>query len=451
MKTVGRPKIVILGAGFAGIYTAQALGKLLPHAVDAEITVVDENNFFVFTPMLTEVAGGELDPRHIVCAVRRFSPRINFIQARVTSIDLKHKRVTVSLGGPEDTIPDRQATLEADHLVIALGSQTNYYGITGLKEHSLNIKNLGDAALIHNRALALMERANAEPDPDLRRELLTFVVGGGGFSGVETMAALNDMVRENAHTYRRILPGDIRTVLIEAGERLLPELDEKLAAYAQKKLEKRRVEVRLHTPISGAGADYVEMKGGERIKTHLLIWTGGVAPTPELKNLDCEHNHHGAVITDEYCRIPGHTDVWALGDCAAIPQPGKQEPYPPLAQNATREGEQTAHNIVATLHGEPLKPFTYQPIGELAMVGKHTGVASIYGLRFSGKLAWMMWRTIYLLKMPRLSMRLRVAWDWIDDLLFGNEIAELPAIRSSRPTNQTPKERQAEKREQVGV
>lgn len=449
MSTAGRPKIVILGAGFGGIYAARTLGTLLPHPVDAEITVIDENNFFVFTPMLTEVAGGELDPRHIVNAVRRFSPRINFMQASVKAIDLKRKRVTVSLGRPEARLPVREQTIEADHLVIALGSATNYYNIAGLKEHSLNIKNLGDAALIHNRALTLLERADEEPSPAIRRELLTFVVGGGGFSGVETMAALNDLVRENSRNYPRIMPGEIRTVLIEAGERLLPELDEKLAAYTLKKLRKRGVEVQLNTAISGAGPDYVKTKNGEHIKTHLLIWSGGVAPTPVVKNLDCEHSRHGGIITDECCRIPGYANTWAIGDCATIPQPGKQGTYAPLAQNATREGEQVAHNIVAALRGEAPRPFLYQPIGELAMIGKHTGVASIFGMRFSGKLAWFMWRSVYLLKMPHLSMRLRVVADWTGDFLFGREIAELPATRSPLPASPGPEESRPEKREPV--
>ncbi|HLW00231.1 MAG TPA: NAD(P)/FAD-dependent oxidoreductase [Ktedonobacterales bacterium] len=449
MSGSGRPKIVILGAGFAGMYTAQALGELLPHAVDGEITLIDENNFFVFTPMLTEVASGDLDTRHIVCAIRRFSRRINFIQASVKAIDLKRKRVTIALGRPEENFPDGQRTVEADHLVIALGSVTNYFGISALKTYALNIKNLGDAALIHNRALELLERADAEPDADMRRELLTFVVGGGGFSGVETMAALNDMVRENARKYQRIVPGDIGTVLVEGAGRLLPELDEKLAAYAQKKLEQRGVEVRLNTLISNAGADYVELKGGERIKTHLLIWSGGVAPSPAVEHLECAYNRHGGIITDEYCRLPGYTDVWAIGDCASIPQPGKNEPYPPLAQNATREGQAVARNIVATLRREALEPFVYRPIGELAMVGKHTGVASIRGMRFSGKLAWFMWRTVYLLKMPHLSMRLRVAVDWTGDFLFGRELAELPVTRSAPPGPSTPETQQPEQHEQV--
>ncbi|HEY7349717.1 MAG TPA: NAD(P)/FAD-dependent oxidoreductase [Ktedonobacterales bacterium] len=448
MSTSGRPKIVILGAGFAGVYAAQELARLLPRAADGEITLIDENNFFVFTPMLTEVAGGQLDTRHIVIAIRHFSRRINFKQGRVEHIDLQNKRVTIALGRAEDAFPDREETLEADHLVMALGSIINYHGIPGLPENSLTIKSLGDAAAIQNRALALLERADEEPDPDLRQELLTFVVGGGGFSGVETMAALNDLVREVAQNYPRIMPSDIHTILIHAGDRLLPELNEKLAAYTLQKLEQRGVEVRLRASLSGASNDYVELKGGERIKTHLLIWTGGVAPSPAVKNLDCERSHRGGIVTDECFRIAGLAGAWAIGDCADVPQPGKQQPYTPTAQNATREGKILARNIVATLRGEAPQPFVYRPIGELAIIGKRTGVASVYGMCFSGKLAWIMWRTIYLVKMPRFRMRLRVAVDWTDDLLFGREIAELPA-KPSVPPSKPPAPDQPTKREQV--
>jgi NADH:ubiquinone reductase (H+-translocating) len=262
---------------------------------------------------------------------------------------------------------------------------------------------------------------------------------------------LNDMVRENCRSYRRISPGDIRTVLIQGEGRLLPELNEKLAAYAQKKLEQRGVEVRLRTFISNAGPDYVELKSGERIKTQLLVWSGGVAPSPAVTNLECDYSHHGSIVTDEFCRVPGYTDVWAIGDCATIPQPDKKGAYPPLAQNATREGQAVARNITATLRGEALQPFVYQPIGELAMVGKHTGVASIWGMRFSGKIAWFMWRTVYLVKMPHLSMRLRVAFDWTGDFLFGRELAELPVTRNAPQSPPTPEKSQPEKQERVVV
>lgn len=455
MSVSGRPKIVILGAGFAGINAAQELAHLLPHAADAQITLVDQNNYFLFTPMLTEVAGGEIDTRHSSVAIRRFDHRIQFKQGQVEQIDLKNKRINVTLSRPGDSIPQAQESIEADHLVIALGSDVNYYGISGLEENSLTIKSLGDAAAIRNRVLGLLERADEEPDPDTRQELLTVVVGGGGFSGVETMAAVNDLLREGCKHYPRIAPNDIRTIILHADERLLPELEEDLAAFAQKKLEQRGVEVYLNTFLSGAGKDYVETRNGKRFKTHLLIWTGGVAVPQIIKDLDCQHSKVGAIITDEHCVVKDHPGVWAVGDSASVPQPGKDKPYSPTAQNSQRGGKLVAQNIVATLRGEPLKPFIYHPIGELAMVGKHNGVASVYGLHFSGPIAWMMWRAIYLFKMPHRLMRLRVGMDWLLDLFFGREISELPAIRpgelagqSSTGQQQKPRE-EPQKREEV--
>ncbi len=455
MSVSGRPKILILGAGFAGINVAQELARLLPNAADAQITVVDQNNYFLFTPMLTEVAGGELDTRHISVAIRRFSRRIQFMQGRVDHIDLASKRVTVTLARPDDAIPEAQETLEADHLVIALGSTTNYYGISGLAENSLPIKALSDAAAIRNRALALIERADEEPDADLRQELLSIVVGGGGFSGVEIMASINDLVRETCKRYSRILPNDVRTVLIHGEGRLLPEFDEHLAAYAQKKLEQRGVEVWLNTLISGAGPDCVETSDGRRIKTHLLIWAGGVVPPRVVKEVNCKHNKHGAIIVDEQCAVPEQPSVWALGDCAAVPQAGSEQPYAATAQNAQQEGPLVARNIVATLRGEPLQPFRYHPIGQSALVGKQTGVASIYGFRFSGLIAWLMWRGAYLAKMPHRLMRLRVATDWLLDFFVGREITELPAIRAGEMAGQRPgpsqqqPDKETQKREEV--
>lgn len=428
-----RPRIVVLGGGFAGIQVARELRRLLPGERDAEITLVDQNNFLLFTPMLTEVAGGTLDTRHCVAAIRRLSSRIQFEQGRVAAIDLKKRHITVAIGGVGD-VPEPRRTLEADHLVIALGSVTNFHGVEGVADHALTIKSLGDAAAIRHRALALLEAADAEPNPDKRRALLTVVVAGGGFSGVEIMAAVNDMLRDEARYYPRARPRDVRSVLAQPAGRLLPEIGERLASYAQKQLQKRGVEVRLDTGVEKAGEGFVELRAHdgatERIETHLLIWAAGVTPSPVIGTLDLERGHHGAIVVASSCAVPDHPGVWALGDCAEIPQPGGRGPYAPTAQNATREGTLVARNIAASLRGQPVQPFTYRPIGELAVVGKRSGVASLYGIRVAGPLAWVMWRGVYLAKMPRMAKRVRVVIDWMLDLFFGRELAELPGARS---------------------
>jgi NADH dehydrogenase len=437
MASTDRPHIVILGGGFAGAGTARELTRLFDKEEDSQITLVDQHNYQLFTPMLTEVVGGEIEPSHTISAIHRLSPRISFMQGRVDHIALEGKRVTVTTGNPEEGMAGAQRVPHADQLVIALGSVTTFHHSPGIAENALTIKSVDDAAAIHNRALALLEAASAEPDEARRRDLLTFVVGGGGFSGVETMAALNDMVRDVARRYAHLRDNPPRTVLIHPGERLLPELGGRLANYAQRQLERRGVEVLLKTEIAGAGPDYVELEGGKRIETRLLVWAAGEKPSPVIDTLDCPRGKHGGIVVDATMAVPGHPGVSALGDCAEIPQQGGKGSYAPTAQNATREGTLVARNVVARLHGEQPRPFVYTPIGELAIVGKRTGVASIYGRQVSGPLAWAMWRAIYLAKIPLFRKRARVALDWTLDLLFGREIVSLPVSRSAPAASHT--------------
>lgn len=415
-------KIVILGSGFAGRNVALELARLLPLPDDGEIIVVDENPFLLFTPMLTEAAGGELDTHHIVSPAFHLPKRIRFEQGRVDAVDLKAKRVTLTIGNPAEGVPGAQRTLSADHLVIALGSITNFHGIPGLEQHALPMKRLQDAAAVRTRVLALLERAGEEPDAEARRSYLTFVVGGGGFTGVETMAAINDLVREQAGRFPNINPSDVRTVVVHPGERLLPELDPDLSAYAQRKLQERGVEVLLKTRIAGVGEGHVELEGNRRIPAYLLIWAGGVKPSPVIETIDCRRGHHGGIVVDASCAVPDHPGVWALGDCAEIPHPDGKGTYAPTAQNATREGTLVARNIAAALRGERPQPFSFRPLGELALVGKRTGVARIYDFHFSGLPAWAMWRAIYWAKMPDLRQRIRILLDWAMDLVLGRDI-----------------------------
>ncbi len=314
--------------------------------------------------------------------------------------------------------------------MIAVGSVPHYYDIPGLKEHSLTNKTLEEAAAIRKRVLAVLERANTEQDEKLRHALLTIVVGGGGYTGVETIAAINDLVRDHLPDYPNLLQEDVHILLFETADRLMMELSAAdLAAYAQEKLEQRGVEVRLNTTLAEAGEDYIKFENGERVETHTLIWAGGVTPDPVVETLGVKVGKHKGIVVDACCAVPDHPGVWAVGDCAEVPMPDEDKTYAPTAQNAQREGAQAARNIVAVLRGEAPQPFEYTPIGELAIVGKRSGVAEVYGMRFSGITAWAMWRVIYLAKMPGMGQRVRILLDWTLDTLIGRDAPELSTLR----------------------
>jgi NADH dehydrogenase len=241
------------------------------------------------------------------------------------------------------------------------------------------------------------------------------------------MAAINDLVRDIEGKYPGIKPEDVRTIIATPGPKLLPELDPALGAYAQRKLEERGIEVMLKTRITGAGASYVELGDSQKIPSHLVIWAGGVKPSPAVEKIDCQRGHHGGIVVDGTCAVPDHPGVWALGDCAEVPRPDGQGAYAPTAQNATREGTLVGRNVVATLRGKKPEPFTFKPLGELAIVGRRSGVARIYRYKFSGPLAWAMWRLIYLMKMPDRGQQARILLDWVLDVTFGRNMVGAPS------------------------
>ncbi len=435
---LGDRKVVILGGGFGGAQAALDLAKALPTTEDRQVILIDENNYLLFTPMLTEVAAGQVDARHIVSPLRRLSPDVTFMQGHVELVDLAAKRVTFSMGSDDGAIPPATRTVDADFLILALGSVTNFHHVPGMEEHALTMKSVEDALGINNRVLALLERADAEPDLDTRRDLLTIVVAGGGFSGVETMASVNDFIRYAVRHYPSLSADDVRTILVHPKDHLLPELGPGLGDYSQRKLEERGVEVRLNCRVEGAGRSHIELAGGERIPTYCIIWTAGVTPHPVVKTLPCERGPHGGVITDAGFAVPGHTGVWAIGDCAEIPREGGQT-YAPTAQNAVREGSHVAANLLAVVRGEEPQPFTFEPFGELALVGRRSGVGEMFGVRFSGFLAWFLWRSVYLFKMPDMEDRVRIGIDWFLDFFLGREISEFTMLGVQKGTHPTPK------------
>lgn len=420
-----RTKIVILGGGFGGLYTALELEKTLARDSDIEITLVNHENFFLFTPMLHEIAASDLDVTHIVNPIRKLLKRVRFFNGDVESIDLAQKRVRVFHGEDE-----HHHELEYDHLVLALGAITNFFKLPGLEERALTMKSLGDAIALRNRMIELLEEADFECASGQRHNLLTFVVAGGGFAGVESVSAMNDFLREASEFYPHLEEEQIRVVLVHPGAVILPELGEKLGAYAQKKLAQRKVEIRVNTRVAGVTQEGVTLSDGTMIPADTIVWTAGTSPHPLLETLPCK-KERGRIVVDSTMAVPNFLNVWALGDCAVIPDPKTGMPYPPTAQHAIREGRVLAQNLKATIRGGKLKPFVFKTIGLLASIGRRTGVAQILGRNFSGFFAWWMWRTIYLGKLPRFEKKVRVAVDWTLDLLFSKDLVQFQTQRAS--------------------
>lgn len=415
-----RTRIVVLGGGFGGVYTAMHLERLL--GASAEITLVSRDNFFLFTPMLHEVAASDIDITHLVSPLRALLRHATVFVGEVAGIDCQARRVTVTHGAD-----DHRHELPFDHLVIALGSTTNFYGLPGLEQRALTMKTLGDAIHLRNEAIAALEETDGECEAGAARPL-TFVVVGGGFAGVETVAGLNDFVREGLRYYRRLRPDQVRTVLIHAGPMILPELGSKLGQYAQTELARVGVEIITNAKVSNCDTDGVQLADGRWIPSRLVVWTAGTSPHPLLHDLPCALDH-GRIVVDETLAVPGWPGVWALGDCAVVPDRRTGKPYPPTAQHAIRQAKTAARNIAAAMQGRPPQPFRFRTIGQLAAIGRRSGVARICGVNFSGFFAWWLWRTIYLSKLPRLEKKIRVAIDWTLDLVFSKDFVQFLTAR----------------------
>ena len=420
MKTT---KIVIAGGGFAGLYAAMHFEKRLARRADVEVTVISRENFILFTPMLHEVAAGDLYPGDIVNPLRRILRHVKVVEADVQSVDLQ-KRLVRCTGG----IAERELEFEFDHLLLTLGSETNFFNMQGLHDWAVTMKNLADASLLRNRMVALLEEAVFQTDDEARRKLLTFVTAGGGFSGTETTGAVNDFVRETVRYYPQLREELIRVVVVHPGNFLLPELGEELGRYAEYKLRQRKVEVIKGARVASYDGLVVTLSDGTSIPARTLIWTAGVKPSPVIASLPCE-KERGRLLVSEYLAVTGVPGLWAAGDCAAVPIVNTENFHPPTAQHGLREGVTVAKNIEATILDRPLKPFRFKMLGQLASIGHHTGVAMVFGIKFSGFIAWCFWRSVYLMKLPRLAKKLRVIGSWTLDLLFGQEIEQMITLR----------------------
>src|SRR6266850_6766221 len=410
-------RIVILGGGFGGVYAAIHLEKLLARHSAVEICLVSHDNFFLFTPMLHEIAASDLEITNIVNPLRKLLRKVNVVVGKVHHIELATKRVAISRDSS-----DYLHQIGYDHLLIALGSVTNFHDLAGVAELAVPMKSLSDAIRLRAQVLRHLEKANSGCDHAKRRSLLTFVVAGGGFAGVETVAALNDFVREALPFYPSLREEILRVILVHSGSVILPELGEDLGRYTHRVLTERGVEIRVNARIKTVTQGNLSLADGVSIPTRNLVWTAGTAPSPIIAMLPCV-KAGGRLLVDQFLRVPDWPDVWAVGDCAFVPDvrnPGKS--HPPTAQHAIREGHVVAQNITAALLGRPLRSFSFKTIGLLASIGRRTGVARIFGFNFSGFFAWWLWRTVYLSKLPGLDKKIRVAFDWTLDLLFPKDV-----------------------------
>lgn len=423
-----KTQIVILGGGFAGVETARYLDRTAAKRSDVEVTLISRDNFTLFTPMLDEVAAGDLEPAHICNPLRKLLRHVTVLSGEIKAIDMTRRQVTISYG-----IKQLSRRLAFDHLVLALGSETDYFEIPGVAEHALGMKTLGDAVMLRAGVIAMLETASVEPNPARRKRILTFVVAGSGFAGVETVGAINDLARESLAQYGRINPREVRVVLI-GGKAILAELGEVLGSYAHEKLKERQVEIKLGAKVVAYSDGVVHCSDGEAIETDTLIWAAGVAPSPILKDIPCELQK-GRVVVDSTLEVPGLPGVWAVGDCAAIIDPTSKVPYPPTAQHAIREGRRAGKNIHARLQGRRAKPFGFKMVGQLATIGRRTGVARIFGLKFSGSAGWLLWRTVYLVKLSTVEKKLRVALQWALDIIFERDLGQYVTLRDVESLN----------------
>ncbi|MBC8107933.1 MAG: NAD(P)/FAD-dependent oxidoreductase [Anaerolineae bacterium] len=414
-----RTRIVILGGGFAGLYSTLHLQRIFRRRDEVDITLVSRDNYFTMTPLLFEAGSGVLEPRHAVSPIRPLFhlEKAQFIEAEVLDVDLQHQVVRTML------VHREPLEIAYDHLVIALGGVTNTAVIPGSTD-AMTFKTLADAIFLRNHAIERFEQADVEKDESRKRALLTFVIVGAGLVGVELQGEMHEFLHHVRRNYLNVPESMLRFELIEAGPRMLAELDEDLAQYAHNVYVKRGIHVRVNTKVARIECGRVTLANGETIESETIILAAGVMPSPLIAKLDIAKHKYGRILVEPTMRAVDRTNVWSLGDCAAIPDPtGK--PYPPLAQHAIREARVLAKNIAAQLDGQPLQPFVYHSLGTLAALGRFKGVGRVPWFKLRGFPAWFAWRTYYLFQMPRWSRRVRIMIDWTISLLFSYDVVEL--------------------------
>ena len=432
-------QIVILGGGFSGIGVLKNLQDEFRESKNIEITLISKNNFLLFTPMLPEIVSGAIETRHIVTPLRSFCNKATFYEAEVKSIDLDNKEITIThtigRATQDSDVEEKEGhdhKLQYDYLVVALGSENNFFGNSNIQENAFTLKTITDAIILRNHLIKVLEQASIEQDnKELRKSLLTFVVVGGGFSGVETVGAVNDFIRESVKRYYpNIYMSDVKVILVSATNNLLEQIDEDLGHYALEKLEENGVEFIMDTLVKDVTEDKAVLSNNTAIPCYTLIWTAGVTPNKLITDLNCKHDKNHRIIANNYLEVTGYENsVYSLGDCASIVNPHTGKPYPPTAQHAIKQSEVVSKNIISSIEGKPEKDkqlFDYKSKGMMAQIGKRTGVAIFFGkIKLHGILAWWLWRMYYLINLPTTKKKIKVIGDWTFDFIFKPDISQI--------------------------
>lgn len=411
--------VVIAGGGFGGFAAARTLERVLPQH-SARVTLVTDQNFMLYTPLLPGAAAGTLEPRHVVVPLREELRCTDLRIGRVTGADPQAKTVDV------ETLTGRTERLPYDQLVVALGSVSRTLPVPGLAEHAMGLKDLPDAIRLRNHVLRTLEAAETTEDPAERSAWLTYVFVGAGYAGLEGLAELQDFTADVLELYPRSRTHGIRWILVEAREHVMPEIGPQLAGFAEAELRSRGIEIRTSTTLDEVTADTARLSDGEVVRTRTTVWTAGVRPAPVVGALGLPLGPGGRIEVDATMRVPGVDGVWAIGDAAAVPDPARKgQPCPPTAQHALRQGRRVARNVAATLGRGRVRPFTYRTKGVFVDMGRYQAVASTMGIHWRGVPAWWLARTYHLAAMPGAKRRLRLLLDWNVGLLFGRDTSEL--------------------------
>ena len=431
-----KKKIVILGSGFAGVECARQLESKFGNDPEIELVMIGEDNFLLFTPMLPQVASGMIETRHIVFPIRTICKKTKFYEGRIKNIDPYGKLVTIWGTGDK-----RSVSIHYDFLVVALGSETNFFGMADVEKNAYTMKTLNDAVMLRNRVIDMLEQAENETNPILRKSFLNFVVVGGGFAGIETAGELMDLLLDARKYYPTIHKEDLKVIVLEAMGEILPGFNKKLAIFAKEKLIERGIDIRLKKAVTSFDGNEVTTKSLDEtpkdsidqseidsIITKTLIWTAGVTPVNTIKR-SMFKTEKGKLVVNDFLEVTNFLGVFAIGDCALFVDPVSKRPFPPTAQIAEAQAKIAAKNLISLIQNSQKEKFVYHSKGQMAIIGKRSGIATFLGANISGFLAWLIWRNVYLSKIPTFDKKIRVLLDWIIDLFFDRDISRLKLMK----------------------